>query len=353
MAVIVSVASALPAHRYSQAEIAEVIAPLVSPQPSKQAVLRRLFTASRVEHRHLAMPLAAYAERIAFGASNRRFIDVAVELAGDALRRALATAGLEPGDVDFVMFTSVTGIAAPSVDAMLVPLLGLREDVKRVPMYGLGCVAGAAGLARLDDYLVGHPDDVGVLLAVELCSLTFQHGDDSMANLVASSLFGDGAAAVVMAGERRAARMGGRHVAIVDSRSRLYPGTDGIIGFDASETGFRVVLTGEVPAVIERYFAEDVAAFLGANGLTVADIGAWIAHPGGPRVLEAFQRSLGLIDGVFDTSWRSLADGGNLSSVSVLRILGDELEAGHAPGSPVLLFALGPGVSVELVLLRW
>ncbi len=353
MAVIASVAPALPAHVYPQAEIAEVIAPLVSADRSKQAVLRRLFTASRVETRHLAMPLERYADSTTFGASNGMFVDVAVELTERALRQALGSAGLEPADVDFVMFTSVTGISAPSVDAMLVPRLGLREDVKRVPMYGLGCVAGAAGIARVHDYLAGHPDDVAVLLAVELCSLTFQRGDDSMANLVASSLFGDGAAAVVMVGDAWAARMPGPAVTVVDTRSRLYPDTEGVIGFDASETGFRVVLTGEVPAVIERYFAKDVTAFLAASGLTVADIGGWVAHPGGPRVLEAFQQGLGLPDGVFDASWRSLAAVGNLSSASVLQILGGELEAGHPPGTPVLLFALGPGVSVELVLLRW
>lgn len=353
MAVIASVAPALPAHLFTQAEIAEVIAPLVSADPGRQAVLGRMFAASGVATRHLALPIERYAEPITFGASNRLFIEVAAELTERALRQALDSAGLEAADVDFIMFTSVTGIAAPSVDAMLVPRLGLRPDVKRVPMYGLGCVGGAAGLARVNDYLAGHPDDVAVLLAVELCSLTFQRNDDSMANLVASSLFGDGAAAVVMVGDARAGRMPGSAVTVVNSRSALYPETAEVIGFNASESGFRVVLTNEVPAVIERHFAHDVEAFLAHNGLTVADMHGWIAHPGGPRVLESFQQSLGLADGVFAKSWSSLAAVGNLSSVSVLQLLGEELEAGHPAGAFVLLFALGPGVSAEFVLLRW
>jgi len=351
-AVIAAVASAFPADVHPQAELADVIAPLISDDPSKRAVVRRLFEASRVKTRHLAMPLERYPERLPFGATNRRFIEVATDLAGRALGAALDAAGLAPGDVDLVMFTSVTGIAAPSVDAMLVPVLGLRPDVKRIPVYGLGCVAGAAGLARVDDYLAGHPDEVAVLLAVELCSLTFQHGDDAMANLVASSLFGDGAAAVVMTG---AARSGEDRAGptIVDSRSHLYPDTEGVIGFDASERGFSVVLTAEVPEVIERYFAGDVDALLGAHGLTIADVDGWIAHPGGPRVLESFRESLGLPEGAFGNSWRSLAAFGNMSSVSVLQILGEELTDGHPPGTTMLLFALGPGVSAELVLLRW
>jgi alkylresorcinol/alkylpyrone synthase len=252
-----------------------------------------------------------------------------------------------------VMFTSVTGISAPSIDVLLAARLGLRPDVKRVPMYGLGCVAGAAGIARVNDYLTGYPDDVAVLVAVELCSLTFQRDDDSTANLVATGLFGDGAAAVVMVGDERAKRMSATGPDIVDTRSRLYPDTESVIGFTASETGFRIILTAQVSEVIEANFGNDVTGFLSDNDLAIEDIDTWVAHPGGPRVLEQFQRSLGLPDGALDNSWRSLAAVGNLSSVSVLHILADELTAPPAPGSDGVVFALGPGVSAELVLLRW
>jgi len=238
MASIAAAAHALPEHAYPQADIMAVIAPMVTADPSKRALLRRLHGSSRVETRHLVMPIDRYRDATTFSQSNGRFIRVATDLLERALREALDSAGVGPQDVDYLMFTSVTGISAPSVDALLVARLGMRADVKRVPMYGLGCVAGAAGIARVNDYLVGHPDDVAVLLAVELCSLTFQPGDDSMANLVATGLFGDGAAAVVMVGDERAKRLSATGPAVIDSRSQLYPDTEDVIGFNASETGF-------------------------------------------------------------------------------------------------------------------
>jgi alkylresorcinol/alkylpyrone synthase len=353
MARIVAVAPALPEHVYSQQQITDVIAPMLTADPSRQAVLRRLHGASRVDTRHLVMPIERYRDATTFTESNGKFIEAAADLTSRALADALAASGLEPEDVDYLMFTSVTGISAPSIDAMVMARLGLRADVKRVPMYGLGCVAGAAGIARVDDYLVGHPDDVAVLLAVELCSLTFQPGDDSTANLVATGLFGDGAAAVVMVGDSRAAAMGARGVEVVDTRSRLYPDTEGVIGFNASETGFRIVLTAQVSDVIEGNFGRDTAGLLADSGLDIADVDTWVAHPGGPKVLDSFRASLGLSEHALDRSWESLARVGNLSSVSVLDILATELAEEHAPGSNGLLFALGPGVSAELVLLRW
>jgi alkylresorcinol/alkylpyrone synthase len=307
-----------------------------------------------VRTRSLVLPIESYADAHSFTESNELFIDVAVQLVGRALNSALEVAALRADEVDYVMFTSVTGISAPSVDGLLVPRLGLRTDVKRVPMFGLGCVAGASGIARVNDYLAGHPNDVAVLLSVELCSLTFQRGDDSMANIVATGLFGDGAAAVVMVGAERAARMPVTGPDVVDSRSQLYPGTEEVLGFNAGETGFRIVLTAAVSSVIESNFEADVAGFLSANDRTIDDIDGFVAHPGGPRVLEAFQSALGLADGALDNSWRSLAEVGNLSSASVLHILSTDLAEGAQPaGTETLLFALGPGISAELVLLRW
>ncbi len=354
MARIASVSTAFPANSYPQQTITDAIAPLISTDSSKQAVLRRMHGASGVRTRNLVLPIESYGDRQSFTESNGLFVEVAVQLVGEALNSALQTAGLLAREVDYVMFTSVTGISAPSVEGLLVPRLGLRTDVKRVPMFGLGCVAGASGIARINDYLAGHPNDVAVLLSVELCSLTFQRDDDSMANIVATGLFGDGAAAVVMVGADRASRMPVTGPDVIDSRSQLYPGTEEVLGFNAGETGFRIVLTSAVAGVIESNFEADVVGFLAANDRTLGDIDGFIAHPGGPRVLEAFQSSLGLADGALDNSWRSLAEVGNLSSASVLHILSTELAAGaQSAGTQTLLFALGPGVSAELVLLRW
>lgn len=344
---IAAVAPALPDYVYTQAEITRELAPLISSDPGKRAVLERMHASSGIGTRHTALPLEQYRALGSFGETNDIFIRVATDLAERALADALAQAGLTPQDVDFVMFTSVTGISAPSVDALLIPRLGLRSDVKRLPSFGLGCVAGAAGIARVHDYLVGHPNDVGVLISVELCSLTLQRADATMANFVATGLFGDGAAAVVMVGSGLEAE-GPR---VVATRSAFYPDTSEVIGWKVRASGFEIVLTAGVAELIARHFPADVHAFLADNGLTIADIGCWIAHPGGPRVLEAFAECLDLDRGVFERSWASLEKVGNLSSSSVLHIL-----AGVGPqpsGTRGLLFALGPGVGAEFVLLEW
>ena len=203
---IAAVAPVVPPYRYPQAEITDAFARIVLTPDTPRAVLDRVHTATRVRTRHLSMPLERYGELTGFAEFNDVFIDSAVELGGRAVREALVMAGLDASDVDVVLSTSVTGIATPSIEARLVSVLGLREDIKRIPVFGLGCVAGAAGIARLHDYLIGHPDDVAVLLSVEMCSLTVQRDDASMPNLVSCGLFGDGAAAVVLVGERRARR---------------------------------------------------------------------------------------------------------------------------------------------------
>lgn len=347
---IAAVAPVLPDYVYTQAEITHELAPLISSAPSRRAVLERMHAASGIGTRHTALPIERYRDLGTFRESNDIFIQVATDLAERALRTALADAGLEPPDVDFVMFTSVTGISAPSVDALLVSRLGLRPDVKRLPSFGLGCVAGAAGLARVNDYLVGHPGEVGVLISVELCSLTLQRDDETMANFVATGLFGDGATAVVLVGDDRS-EPGPR---IVDTRSSFYPDTTDVIGWNVGGSGFEIVLTAGVADVIERHFPAEVAAFLADNGLAIADVATWIAHPGGPRVLDAFAHSLGVAESEFALSWASLDRVGNLSSSAVLHVLADTVAAGgKEPGTSALLFAMGPGVSAEFVLLEW
>ena len=358
---IAAVAPVVPPHRYPQAEITDAFARLVLAPGAPRAVLDRVHAATQVRTRHLSMPLERYAELTGFGDFNDVFITCAVDLGGRAVGEALVTAGLRGGDVDVILSTSVTGIAAPSIDARLMPVLGLREDVKRIPVFGLGCVAGAAGVARLHDYLHGHPDEVGVLLSVEMCSLTVQRDDASMPNLVSCGLFGDGAAAVVLVGERRAEAMGIDGLGalpgapqVLASRSRFYPDTERVMGWDIGGSGFRIVLAASVADVVEAHLADDVRGFLEGFELKIADIGRWIAHPGGPKVLEAMQRSLDLPEGALDVTWRSLSEVGNLSSSSVLHVLAETMRGPRPePGTTGILMALGPGFCAELVLLRW
>ncbi|MEU0920233.1 3-oxoacyl-[acyl-carrier-protein] synthase III C-terminal domain-containing protein [Streptomyces cyaneofuscatus] len=347
---IAAVHGALPPHRHPQREVTDMVADTCLPPGTDRRVLDRLHENARVRTRHTVLPLESYRDLNGFGAANDVFIRSAVDLGGQAVRGALRAAGLRPTDVDLLMFTSVTGLAAPSVDARLVARLGLRSDVKRLPVFGLGCVAGAAGVARVHDYLLGRPGDVAVLLSVELCSLTFQRQDVTPANLVATALFGDGAAAVVALGGRRA--VAGPE--IVATRSRMYPETEHVMGWSIGSTGFSVVLDPAVPDVVRQYLADDVREFLDEHGLKPKDIAHWVCHPGGPKVLEAVTEVLDLREGALDVTWRSLADVGNLSSASVLHVLRDTIEHRRPePGTPGLLLAMGPGFCCELVLLRW
>lgn len=353
MSHLVGVEGVLPEHRYSQDEVTETFAAMVAPERLDQALMRRVHRNSGVQTRHLALPLDRYAGLADFGAANNEFVRVAVDLGAEAVDRALRAAGLTPRDVDLVVVATVTGLAVPSLDARIAGRLGLRDDVKRMPLVGLGCVAGAAGIARVHDHLIGHPDDVAVLVCVELCSLTVQRDDASVANLVASGLFGDGAAAVVMRGAGSDGAAGAAGLTVVASRSRLYPGTERAMGWDVGAGGLRVVLGAEVPELVRTHLRADVDGFLAGHGLTRADIGWWVAHPGGPKVLEAMQEALEVDREALGLTWASLARIGNLSSASVLHVLADTLRERPPPaGSTGVLLAMGPGFCLELVLLQ-
>ncbi|MDQ3627307.1 MAG: type III polyketide synthase [Actinomycetota bacterium] len=361
MSQLLAVRGALPGHRYSQREVTEAFADIVGSGYATRSLLQRIHGNAGVSSRHLALPLEEYAGLSDFGKANDTFIDVAVELASRAVTDALQAANLSPADVDLIISTTITGLAVPSLDARVSPRIGLRPDVKRVPIVGLGCVAGAAGIARLHDYLLGHPDDVAVLVAVELCSLTVQRDDTSVPNLVASGLFGDGAAAVVAAGSRRQTDAAGRatpsgHASqptVLASRSRLYAETERAMGWDVGASGLRIVLGAEVPSLVETYVCDDVDGFLAANALTRDDVEWWVCHPGGPKVLESLQRALGIGREALSLTWDSLNRIGNLSSASVLHVLADTLRLRPPrPGSYGIAMAMGPGFCLELVLLR-
>jgi alkylresorcinol/alkylpyrone synthase len=353
MTTIAAVRGALPEHRFEQSAISEMFGSLLA-DPARVALMSRLHASSGVQARHLVLPLERYRELADFGLANDEFIAHAVDLGAEAMLAALDDADLAPSDVDAVFFTTVTGLAAPSIDARIANRIGLRPDVKRVPMFGLGCVAGAAGVARMHDYLRGAPDDVAVLLSVELCSLTMQRGDDSTANLVATGLFGDGASAVVAVGSARApdaVRLSGPEV--LDSRSHLYPDTQRTMGWDVTSTGLKIVLDADVPTLARRYLGDDVRNFLADHGLRIDDVSAWVCHPGGPKVIDAIQDAVGLPAEALELTWRSLAAVGNLSSSSVLHVLHDTVLKRPPAGTPGVLMAMGPGFCSELVLLRW
>lgn len=354
---IASVGRAFPPHYYDQHQLLGALREFWVEQHHNPARLERLHENVKVGGRHLALPLDAYPKLAGFGDANSAWIRVAREVGAAAVLDALDLVGLDVRQIDALFTVTVTGVTTPSLDARLVNELGLRPDVKRIPIFGLGCVAGAAGIARAADYVRAFPDQVAVLLSVELCSLTVQRHDLSIPNLIATGLFGDGAAAVVVAGSEvelpaQGAQESGPQV--VATRSVFYPETERVMGWDITENGFGIVLSAEVPRMVTDHLGADVDAFLADLGFVRDEIDAWICHPGGPKVLLAMEESLGLERDDLAITWRSLEEVGNLSSTSVLLVLRDTLEERRpAPGRHAVLLAMGPGFCSELVLLKF
>ena len=352
MTQVLAVAPVLPAYRYAQAELTEALVPIIGGGLSTERTLRRIHAGCEVDFRHLALPLEQYGDLTDFGRTNDAFIRAAVDLGAAALTSALQQAGVHPTEVDLIISVTITGLAVPSLEARIAERVGLRPDVVRLPLIGLGCMAGAAGMARLHDLLRGRPDGVGALVSAELCSLTVQRGDTSGANLVASGLFGDGGGAVVAVGDRHPAAGLRRGPAVVDAASHLFPGTEHVMGWDVGASGLRIVLGAEVPDLVRDNVGDRVQAFLARSGLGIDDVGWWVCHPGGPKVIDSLATTLGLPHTALGLTSRSLREVGNLSSASVLHILGAALDQDPPAGSYGLMMAMGPGFALELVLLE-
>jgi alkylresorcinol/alkylpyrone synthase len=296
------------------------------------------------------MPPEKYYEITTWGQANDVWIQAAQELGEQALCRALHHAALESTELGALFFTSVTGISSPSIDALLINRMGLPANIRRVPIFGLGCVAGAAGIARAADYVRAYPSQAAALVSVELCSLTIQRDDLSVANLISSGLFADGSAAVIVVGDD----LNAAGPEILATRSIFYPNTEEMMGWKVTEKGFRITLSPEVPVLIREHLGHDVDAFLADQGHKRADIGSWVLHTGGPKVLEATAAALDLHNGQLDASWDCLKRVGNLSSASVLVVLEDVMKNRRPePGTLGILAAMGPGFCSELLLLQW
>jgi alkylresorcinol/alkylpyrone synthase len=347
---IASAASAFPEHYYSQKFLLEKLQEYWGSRLKNPLTLARLHRNVTVDGRYLAMPAEDYHKLTTWGQANDIWIKVAQELGEQALCRALHHAGLAPEQLGALFFTSVTGISSPSIDALLINRMGLPRNIRRVPIFGLGCVAGAAGISRAADYVRAYPSQAAALVSVELCSLTLQRDDLSVANLISSGLFADGSAAVIVTGDD----MDATGPEILATRSVFYPDTEPMMGWNVSEKGFKITLSPEVPTLIRENLGHDVDEFLADHGYRRGDLNSWVLHTGGPKVLEATADALDLRDGQLDPSWACLRRVGNLSSASVLVVLEDVMRNRRPePGTLGLLAAMGPGFCSELLLLRW
>ena len=352
---IASVGTSFPFHRYTQTEIADALVERWGDKLPEPRLLTRLHLNCGVDTRYTVFPLEHYPTLQGFKQTNDAWIEAAVELGEIAINRALEPLGLTPADISAIFSASVTGIASPTVEARLINRMPFPTSVKRTPIFGLGCVAGAAGIARASDYLRAFPKEFALLLSVELCSLTWQDDDQSVANLISTGLFGDGCAAVILAGAEAPLRTRPFRIPkILATRSTFYRHTEHIMGWDIRDTGFRIVLSPDVPKVVLENLRHDVDLFLTAQGLELNQISSWIFHSGGPKVLEATEKSLELPPEALALSWKSLREVGNLSAASVLCVLEDTLK--NHPGEPgtySILAAMGPAFCLELVLLQW
>jgi alkylresorcinol/alkylpyrone synthase len=347
---IASAASAFPKQYYSQKFLLEQLQNYWGERLRNPVTLARLHRNVTVDGRYLALPTEEYYDLKTWGQFNDVWIRIAQELGEQALCRALQYAGLEKHQLGALIFTSVTGISSPSIDALLINRMGLPQNIRRTPIFGLGCVAGAAGIARCADYVRAYPSQAAALVSVELCSLTIQRDDMSVANLISSGLFADGSAAVIVTGEN--IEVPGPK--ILATKSVFYPNTEEMMGWKVSEKGFHITLSPQVPELIRDHLGHDVDAFLAENGHRRTDLKSWVLHTGGPKVLEATAAALDLHDGQLDASWDCLRKVGNLSSSSVLVVLEDVMKHRRPePGTLGLLAAMGPGFCSELLLLQW
>ena len=347
---IITTATAFPPHYFLQQEVVDALKTQWEQGMENAAVLERLHSRTGVAGRYFSRPLTDYPGLDTWGKTNDVWIETAERLGEQAIDCVLNKAGVGRKEIGALFFVSVTGVSSPSIDARLVDRMGLSLQIKRNPIFGLGCVAGAAGLIRAADYVRAYPDQVAVLLSVELCSLTWQRDDFSVANLIATGLFGDGAAAVLVAGDQ--VKLKGPKV--LGSACSFYPNTQDTMGWKISEKGFQVLLSPNVPAVVKENLGRDVDTFLAQHKMIRDQVDSWIMHPGGPKVLQAVADALGLHNGELQLSWDALQRVGNLSSASVLVVLDEVMTHRRpAPGSRSILAAMGPGFCSEMLLLEW
>ncbi len=345
-----------PKNYYNQEALLEALIELWGDSLFNPDRLRAFFQNMNVDGRYLALPKERYAEVRDFGSRNLAFKEVALDLLEGVVSRLASTTEVALEEVDVLLSTTVTGLTVPTLEARLMNRLPFNPAARRVPLFGLGCLAGAAGVARLSDILRGSAD-LGLLLAVELCSLTLQLQDISIANLVATGLFGDGAAAVFMAGDQNPkaaeAVKNGKGCKVVATRSAFFSDSEDVMGWEFDHNGFQIVLNNKVPQYAAGVVSDAVRTFLDDHGLRPRDIAHWLAHPGGPKVMDALEDGLG-VPGALARSRQSLASLGNLSSVSVLAILDEVLKSGlPKPGDWGILMAMGQAFCAEIVLLKW
>ena len=344
---IQSVATAVPATCIDQALASEFARQMFAGRIPDLERLLPLFENAGIRTRYFAAPQEWFFTDHDLAEKSAMYAREATRLSAEAAGKALVKAGITPQDIDYIIYVNTTGLATPSIDARLINVMGLRPDVRRTPIWGLGCAGGSAGLSHAHHYALAHPGARILVIATELCGLTFLSDDTSKSNLVAIALFGDGAAAAVVVGDE----CEGPGLEVLGTRSRFYPDSLDVMGWTVLQEGLQVVFAQRIPQIVEETAAEDVGAFLAGHDLKIADIDAFLLHPGGTKVLEAYEKALVLEPTQLALARGVLRDFGNMSSATVFFVLERYLdEHGTGQGGHGLISALGPGFCSESLL---
>jgi len=343
---ILGVGTAVPPFRMEQSEVKAYIEALFSKDVHRLERLLPVFDNSSIKTRYFAQPPAWYASTHSFAEANRLYEQIALELAGQAARQAINKANVAAEDIGAIIFVSSTGIATPTIDTKLITRLALSNHIIRIPIWGLGCAGGAAGIARAAELAQAMPEKAVLFIAVELCSLTFQRQDFSKSNLVGTGIFADGAAAAVLA-------VRGNGPTVLGSLSTLFPNSENVMGWDIVDSGLKVRFSRDIPAIVRRYLPELMERACNQWQIQQCDIEHYVVHPGGPKVIEAYVDSLRLNQGQVAAAYEVLEQYGNMSSASILFVLAKYVESTPASNHYGVMLALGPGFCAEQVLFKW
>lgn len=343
-AALVSLATSVPPHVFMQKDVLAAAWDVFGPRFPEFSTFSSLFANTGILKRHGVKPFEWYLEPRGWPERTDAFLEGAEALFIDAARKALASANLTAGDIDTVVTVTSTGIATPSLEARVARKMGFRSDVTRVPVFGLGCAGGVSGVSIASRLAQARPGTNVLMVAIELCSLALRHDELTKANIVAISLFGDGAAAMILrAGDGGATQ-------IEHSGEHLWPDTLGIMGWNVDPEGFGVIFRRTIPTFVTENLNPAVVQILARMGLSIADIDRFICHPGGTKVINALETALALDQGTLDHERQVIADFGNMSSPTVLFVLAQARARGLPARS--LLTALGPGFTASCVALR-
>lgn len=349
---IISTATADAPYELPQSEVKNFVLNLFAGRYKEIERLISVFDNSAIGRRHFSVPVEWVTQTHTFAERTAKFKEEAVKLAEAAVTACLEKALVPVSEINNIIYVTSTGVMTPTLDAVLFNKLGFDKHIKRTPLWGLGCAGGAAGISRAMEYTKAYPTHNALVVAVELCGLTFQKDDLSKSNIVAASLFSDGCAAALISGSENpfCSRDG---LELIDSQSTIYEDSLDVMGWDIVNDGFKVIFSRDIPQIVKEYVHPNIEELLSKYEIPLENVKHYVTHPGGLKVIDAYEESLGLPQGTLNYSRNVLREHGNMSSPSVLYVLHDFLrDAKYQPDEYGLLSALGPGFSSELVLFK-